>query len=279
MKTPRKIIELSISDDDLPKGPYPSLGFVPIYDAELGNGDYYGLYWPLGMENKEPFVCDMHHDEWRLELCFSSVKIFLEWLGINDWERGEEEIDDLEHPKYLAMQAKQKASQGCVDKAIELLQKSCANFPELSENWFTLSSQLKRVGNVEKGAEATLKAFHSNWVFGMPPQGVTRSLNSPQFKEILAEDPLIARMNELKFTYGGTKENYDYQIYLECIDEYFKKGMYMSGLYLLQNYGYMMYSETISFQERYNFDLSSWQKRYSSLCLEYLGDNRVFSVI
>lgn len=90
MKIPSQVDNLSVSTRNTSLGAYPPLGFIPINDAELGNGDYYGLCWPLGKENEEPFICDMLHDEWKLEVSFSSLKKFIEWLELNDWERGEE---------------------------------------------------------------------------------------------------------------------------------------------------------------------------------------------
>ena len=276
MKTPIGIEKVSLSPEDASLGPYPSLGFVPIYDAELGNGDYYGLYWPLGKENNDPFVCDMLHDEGRLEVSFSSLGKFIEWLDLNDWERGEEEVEDPESPSVMFNKAKSFYSGSDVQPAIELLTLACSNFPEISEYWYALSSQLRRVGNIEKSAKAALKALNSNWVFGIPSQGTIQSLKSPQFIEVLDQDPIIQRISELSFGFGGVKENSNYPIMKECIQEYFSSEKFVDGLMLLQNYGYAMYSETVAFQERYNFDLSDWQKELSELCLKYLGSCRIY---
>ena len=147
----------------------------------------------------------------------------------------------------------------------------------MSEYWHALSSQSKRVGDIERSANAALKALNSNWVFGFPAQGVIRSLRSPQFREALNKDPIMQRIDEFELSFGGVKENSIYPIIYECIQEYLNNEQFIDGLMLYQNYGYMMYSETGAFQERYNFDLKSWQSDYSELCLSYLGDNRVFS--
>ena len=50
-------------DSDVARGPYPPQGFVSIAEGALGNGDCFGLYWPLGREGDAPFVCEMFHDE------------------------------------------------------------------------------------------------------------------------------------------------------------------------------------------------------------------------
>jgi hypothetical protein len=277
MKIPNGIEKVSISKSDAPLGPYPSLGFVPMWDAELGNGDYFGLFWPLGKENEEPIVCDMLHDERALEPSFSSLAKFIEWLELNDWERGDEEIIDDQLSTVIFTKAKALISGSDIEAAIDLLNKACSSFPEVSEYWFALSSQSKRFGDIETSANAALNALNSNWVFGFPPQGVIQSLRRPQFREVLNKDPVAQRIDEIELNFGGVKENSIYPIIYECVQEYINSERFIDGLMLYQNYGYMMHSETGSFQERYNFNLKSWQSEYSALCLKYLGDNRVFS--
>src|ERR1700733_3825903 len=46
--------------------PYPPLGFYSIAEHELGNGDCFGLYWPIGREDHEPIVAETFHDEWSI---------------------------------------------------------------------------------------------------------------------------------------------------------------------------------------------------------------------
>ncbi len=277
MKTPNGIEKVSVSQGEVPLGPYPPLGFVPLWDAELGNGDYFGLYWPLGKENEEPVICDMLHDEWALKPGFSSLTKFVEWLELNDWERGDEEINDEQLSSVIFTKAKALYSGSDVKAAINLLNKACERLPEVSEYWFALSSQLKRIGDIEASAKAAHKALFSNWVFGIPAQGVIRSLRSPQFQELLSTDPLIQRIDDFQLNFGGVKENAIYPILYECVQEYFNIEQFVDGLLLYQNYGYMMCAETLSFQERYNFKLENWQSEYSALCRNYLGDSRVFS--
>lgn len=105
---------------------------------------------------------------------------------------------------------------------------------------------------------------------------MVRALKSPQYLEVLKQDPVIQRINELSFDFGGVKQNSAYPIIKECINEYFLIGKYLDGLMLLQNYGYMMYSETVAFQERYKFNLEDWQSEFSEFCLKYIGSNRIY---
>ncbi|MEI8381382.1 MAG: hypothetical protein WCJ09_14740 [Planctomycetota bacterium] len=89
MKAPSEIDALSLAGEDAGSGgAYPSLGFRAVWDAELGNGDYFGLYWPYGREDREPIVCDMLHDEWSLVVAFSNAGTFVKWVKLNDGCRG-----------------------------------------------------------------------------------------------------------------------------------------------------------------------------------------------
>lgn len=53
---------------------YPPIGFFPFYD--IGNGDYYGLYWPLGREDSPPLVAFSSHDAFSLIPENSSIESF-----------------------------------------------------------------------------------------------------------------------------------------------------------------------------------------------------------
>ncbi len=43
---------------------FPPVGFFPF--AATGNGDYHGLYWPIGREESEPMVAYSSHDAYAL---------------------------------------------------------------------------------------------------------------------------------------------------------------------------------------------------------------------
>src|SRR5687768_17285823 len=94
MKKPLAADRLSLMPDGISRGPYPPSGFLAVWDADLGNGDYFGLYWPLGREQEEPMVCDMAHDSWSMIPCFSNANTFANWLEANDHERGDCEPED-----------------------------------------------------------------------------------------------------------------------------------------------------------------------------------------
>lgn len=277
MKSPSNIDQLSVHSVEYSLGPYPSLGFVPVSEAELGNGDYYGLYWPLGKETEEPIVCDMLHDEWSLALSFSSSEKFVEYLERNDWHRGESEVQDEHFAPYYYSTAKKCLSENSVESAIHFLNLAVESFPENCEYWYFLSSQLRRTGEHEKSIEAAINAFVSNWAFELPPQNTLRVLQNKIAHEILPNDPIVTRANDLTQNFGGTKENSNYPLLKEAIDEYLERGENIRGLSLYQNYAYMMNAETTAFQERYQFSIEEWRNEFSHLCKNKLGDNRRYN--
>ena len=105
----------------------------------------------------------------------------------------------------------------------------------------------------------------------MPPNGTLRLLQNARGN---LADPLVDRSGELSMRYGGMKENPTYLILRECISEYLASSTPVIGLLLNQNYGYMMFRETTSFQERYGFIPEEWIQEHSELCLYHLGDSR-----
>ncbi len=74
--------------------------------------------------------------------------------------------------------------------------------------------------------------------------------------------------------FGGEKDNVNYGLLREAIDEYFAQGAYLDALSLHQNYAYMMMSETTSFQERHGFRVDEWRTEFAAACRIHLGDDR-----
>jgi hypothetical protein len=51
---------------------YPPPGYLPWNRLDVGNGDTYGFYWPLGREQQSPIVSTIMHDAWELTPLASS---------------------------------------------------------------------------------------------------------------------------------------------------------------------------------------------------------------
>ena len=48
-------------------GAYPPPGYLPWNILDVGNGDTYGYYWPIGKEAGPPIVCTIMHDAWYVQ--------------------------------------------------------------------------------------------------------------------------------------------------------------------------------------------------------------------
>jgi hypothetical protein len=55
------------------EGAYPPPGYLPWNILNVGNGDTYGYYWPIGREDGPPVVCTLMHDAWGMLPVASSL--------------------------------------------------------------------------------------------------------------------------------------------------------------------------------------------------------------
>ncbi len=89
--------------------------------------------------------------------------------------------------------------------------------------------------------------------------------------EELKNHPLIKNCEHLEFNFGGKKENGDYSIISDIIDGLNDICDINRALLMEQNYALMMYWETSSFRERYNFNLQQWRKGFELKTKERLN--------
>ncbi|MTB80307.1 tetratricopeptide repeat-containing protein [Providencia stuartii] len=276
MKLKQADIPFAIDVDAVNRGPFPINGFLPLMETDFGNGDYYGMYWPLGRENKTPIVCELYHDEGRVCPAFSNLTKLTQWLEANDNDVEEIMIDDPQFAGALFLQAQKARREGRLDDAIHYCQLANEALPEVSEYWLTLASLYQQTKQPALAASAGLNSYLSNWGFGLPNDKVIYFLKLASTLPEYCSDPVVKRvaLGSLNLNFGGMKINHNYDLMKECIDEYFKKNEILSALKLSQNYAIAMYAETYTFQERYHFSITQWQNDFSELCLTYLGNSR-----
>lgn len=272
MKLPEKINEVS-ANSEIEIGVYPPNGFLQFDEASLGNGDHFGFYWEFGKENQEPIICEIIHDEGIIVPRFSSLDKFIEWYELNDSDWGEKEIEDEDFVMNFINKGNEYLKQNNPEKAIEFYQRSTDSFGELSENWFKLASQYKRIGNELDFQKSIINSIISNWAIEFPSQNALRMIKSLNPMEELKSHPLIINHKNLEFDFGGKKENKDYLIIREIINGLNEIGDVNRALLMEQNYALMMYWETSSFQERYNFNLDEWRKKFEQKTKERLKTN------
>lgn len=259
-------------------GPYPPQGFWPIAEGALGNGDLFGLYWPLGREREPPVVCEMFHDEGRMAFRHSSLDVFAQWLDAGCGRDGDDddcapdghEVADVESPLPLIERAQRHVQAAEPTRAIVLLEDACRRFPELQRAWAMLAGQHMRLQHHAAAVAAARAAVLANWAFGVPESGVLRILRAAD----AAGDPVLAMAQQMGFALGGAKTNPDYAVMQACIDRCWEMGDTTAALRVSQNRCYALSSETVSFQQREGFDLATWQRDFAAQCRHALDDDR-----
>jgi hypothetical protein len=230
------------------------LGFVPIAEGQLGNGDHFGFYWPIGQEDREPLVVEVWHDDWSLQPKFSRVARFIEALGDEDSPPDTPSLsDDPDSPLALFLAAKEAMRDG-PGGAIAHLQSAVARLPEFRDAQALLAAQYRRVGDHANSVRAAIAAIISPGCFGAAPVQLARWLSAQTScpPEIEA-DPVWRVRERLTLRFGGVKENDQYDLLGHAIDEYIGRGQYGRATTLMQMYAQEMARETISFRDRYSY--------------------------
>jgi len=283
MKIPSRINEISIMENCLPHGPYPPKGFVPFSEHELGNGDCFGLYWPFGKENEPPIVCEMMHDSWYINPAFSSLDYFLDKAAQNDEDESNyvesPSIDeDSNSPVALFEAARIAIKQDDVSGAIANLELSVSILPEYTNAWGLLAQQYQREKRLADAVNAVHRALLSPCCFGGINDNLLRWFQRQETtdEELLA-DPVWKRRQQFSFKYGGVKQNDDYQLFLQCIEEYENNGDGYKAVLLFQRYSGLMNGETTAFQERYGFTDNWFKEKQQHLFGDFLGNSRCWT--
>lgn len=279
MKLPAGFNEVTMYEDFEPHYPYPPLGFHPFWEHELGNGDMFGLYWPIGREEADPIVAEMWHDAWCLAPHFSSLERFLECSRQLEEDGFPEtpSLDfDADSPRACFESARSSLKANAPEIAIELLESAVAVLPEYTEALAILATQYRRVGRVDDAIQTGIRAVISPPSFGRDSSIALRLVAGQKgTMELLQDDPIWKSRSALKWNFGGEKLNDDYLILREAIDIYLDQDRIIEAITLAQTYGELMSGETVSFQERYSFRAEehvAWQIR---LCENHLGRSRL----
>ncbi|STQ89275.1 tetratricopeptide repeat protein [Iodobacter fluviatilis] len=269
MQLPVNLLEVSIHNSWKYQAAFPPLGFVPFFENELGNGDTFGLYWPIGRENIEPIVAETWHDSWQVQPTYSTLSSFLaaSQKAEEEYPKSPSIDEDPASPRALFYAAKESVRNQNVDSAIMLLEKATTVLPEYTDAQSLLWAQYVRVGRTAEATSIAIQAIISPPCFGARPHKALRWLCSQQETLFVEDDPIWQIRNKLKLVYGGTKENTDYPLLLTAIHQYLSQSHFVQAVTLMQTYAALLSSETVSFQERYSFEskeFSAWQVEVSS---------------
>lgn len=267
MKLPARVNEVSLDRDN---GPGSIPGFVPFAEHALGNGDTYGLYWPVGLEGSEPLVVETFHDEGRLVPAFSSLDTFLAAShGLDDEDGYLEHPDfsqDPDAPQAAYEQARHLLGKQAVNDAIELLERTLQRLPEYADAAALLVGQYLRQGRHDEACRLAVRSVLAPPCFGSGQaveriwQWLARQTQGPAD---LAQDPLWqGRKAFSNIPAGGSKHNDLYPVIDAVIKAYLEAGDTVSALLLLQAQAQYMRGETVSLQQRYGFDHNAqWERQ------------------
>lgn len=267
---------------------YPPPGFLPFSAFELGNGDAFGFYWPVGREGSEPIVCELHHDGWELDPCAADLEGLVRFLAASgrvDEDEGleREELVELagalhcevppiapalrgpppepppgETSPALALAiARAAIRRGELDAAHGVLLRAVERLPEYAAAWVALAQLRKRQGDAAGSARALLEALSSPQCFGADRERLLKEAQRipDESAPALREDPLWARRARLRFK-TGEKRSDDPALLEEAIAAYLAAGDGVRAVRLRVLHGERMWTEAISFQERYGFTLA-----------------------
>ena len=267
MQLPANLNLISLDKDWQHGQSYPPLGFTPFSESALGNGDSFGLYWPIGREAVEPIVVETWHDEWRIQPHFSSLAAFLKaqaQLDEDDEDGGYIDTptlaDDPASPRASFLAAKELIAQQDSAGAIALLEAALAILPEYTDALVLLHGQYVRAGRSEDAIKVAIQAIISPPSFGGPPMKALHWLRL-QTQSGTEHDPIWRCCAQLSFNFGGSKENADYPLLATAIDTYLEQGKLRCASTLMQTYAELMSAETVSFQQRYDFDPAAFIAR------------------
>ncbi|SDH21718.1 hypothetical protein SAMN05216588_103214 [Pseudomonas flavescens] len=270
LKLPDRVTEISLDDTLLPGG-IP--GFLPFAEHALGNGDSYGLYWPVGQEGREPIVVETFHDEGRLVPAFSSLDTFLAAShALEDDDGYLEHADfsaDPHAPRAACEQARLLVKQQAVDAAVALLERTLQRLPEYADASALLVSQYRRLERHDDACRLAVRTLLAPPCFGSGPTVEriwTWLASQADGPADLADDPLWQhRAAFAAIPCGGSKYNDLYPVIDAVIAAYVERGDTPSALLLLQAQAQYLGGETLSLQQRYGFEREAQWARQISL--------------
>jgi len=275
-------------------GVFAPVGFIQAFTIfDIGNGDLTGFYWPIGKESNEPLVCEFYHDDLMLQPTASNLEGFIklkvaggECEADSDDFVAAEEISaqlgfdlpasdanaalfpasqvllDPSSPSILKAAAEQAMKDGELELAATHLEHALQVLPEYTEALFLLGNLYCRQRKLPEAAQKMIEVLSTPLCFGIDRQKALHSvkrLKDEDYPELSA-DPLWSQRHKLTFA-TGVKHNDDFDIYEEAVAEYLRQGKGVLAVRLRTLVGELMWSETVSFRERYGYTLAEHRRR------------------
>ena len=277
---------------------YPPIGFMPFVFGDVGNGDLYGYYWPIGREDADPIIAMSSHDVWALNPVASSIEK-LAALGHPDTRRllgyspeeVEEPLDiqarfsiDPNSPFLLVATADQEVGAGNLDVAQLRYEAAIAAMPEYTAAHYGLATIHRRRRKKCEAIGSMLDAVRCPMAFRgasfwadeyLPTDHVGRNdwrrkclhwLRSSTISDAgnFADDPMFRRREKWTFQ-TGVSRNDDIPLYEEAIDEYLNQGKGVQAAQLAVVYAEALHAEATPFRERYGYTPARYRSRLDDL--------------
>jgi hypothetical protein len=263
-------------------GVYPLVGYLRWRVLEVGNGDSYGYYWPVGREDHDPIVCTTEHDRFRvvpfasdlagclrllratrtavvdeLKEVAQNFEVTLTALRTSDAASPDSVLATLDSHSPLLLLEQARAAMRTAD--LPLCERSLIDALDLlsayGEAAAALGQLYRRQQRTPDAAQALLVAISTPLCFGGGDEirlNCLRALQGMQDDLISREDVLWRERRRLTFR-TGVRENDDICIYEDAIAAYLSSGAGARAIWLRMLVGEVMSRETVSFQERYGW--------------------------
>ena len=261
---------------------YPPLGYLPWRVLEVGNGDTYGYYWPVGYEDRDPLVCTTEHDVFRvvpiasdLGGCLRLLKATRSAIASEVREVAREfEVSlsqvrssatispdpslatlDPHSPELLLAQGREAMRVGDLTLCEHCAREALAMLPEYGSALELLSQLYRRQRRLDDTAQALLDMICAPLCFGRGYEARLKSLRALQRlpDELVSDDDVLWRQRRSLTFRTGVKANDDFLLYEEAIAAYLSAGHARRAVWLRMLVGELLALESVSFQERYGW--------------------------
>jgi hypothetical protein len=269
-------------------GYFPPLGYLPWRVLEVGNGDTYGYYWPVGYEEHDPLVCTTEHDVFRVVPLASDLGGCLRLLAatrsaiagevrevarqfevslsqVRSSASSSPELSlatlDPHSPELLLAQGREALRVGDLALCEQCAREALALLPEYGSALELLSQLYRRQGRLAESAQALLDVICAPLCFGRGYEARLKSLRALQSlpDELVSGDDVFWRQRRSLTFHTGVKENDDLLLYEEAIAAYLAAGHGRRAIWLRMLVGELLSLETVSFQGRYGWTLEKHQ--------------------
>ncbi len=279
---------------------YPPPGYLPWDVLEVGNGDTYGFYWPIGKEDQPPIVCTLMHDARLLFPMTSTFERALRLLRATEIA-DEEELKDLAKafgikltklprtepdekvpffnvrgsdlmkfddasPSILLAAAREMRGKDLAG-AEKLALRAVEILPEYADGWELLANLNRQARNEQAAVDYTLQALTAPISFGARDRKkmISSLKKLPDTAASNPNHPVWKRRKEIAFA-DDARESSDARLLGEAIEEFHAQGEHLRAIYLRIVLGEWMSTQTVSFQERAAW---KWPEYYATLAQDH----------